>query len=79
MPQEPIALGIRLVLNLGRTPVPHSSSARERLICALNSTARNMLTTQDGVVAAKKSPLLALDAQDSTLHEPGSETSAVST
>jgi hypothetical protein len=38
-----------------------------------------MFTTQAGEVAAKKSWLLAADAHDSTLQEPGSLTSAVST
>jgi len=59
--------------------VVHSSSARARLNYVLTSTGRNMLTTQVGVVAAKKSWLLADDTHDSTLQAPGSLMSAVST
>ena len=68
-----------LVLSLGATPVPHSSSTRERVNCALTSTGRNMLTTQAGDTEAMTSWLLADEIQDSTLHDPTSDTSAVST
>ena len=68
-----------LVFTLGNTPVPHSPSARKRENCALTSTGRNMLTTQAGETDAMTSWLQADEIQDSTLHDPGSDTSAVST
>ena len=78
-PHEPIELGTMLVLNLGLAAVPHSSSAWVRLNCALNSTGRPRSTTQEGATEAMRSRLLAEETQDLTLHEPGSDTSAVST
>jgi hypothetical protein len=66
-------------LNFGIAVVVQTSSARARLICVLTSTGRKIFSTQVGVVAAKKSWLLADDTQDSTLQAPGSLTSAVST
>ena len=47
--------------------------------CALTSTGRNMLTTQAGDTDAMTSWLAADEIQDSTLHDPSSDTSAVST
>jgi len=78
-PNLPMPLGIRLVLNFGAIEVPHSPSARERWICALSSTARPRPTTQEGLVIARKSWLLAQESHDSTLQLPTSPTSAVST
>ena len=79
MPHDPIAVGTRLVLSLGETAVPHSPSLRVRWNCALTSTGRVRLTTQAGDTDARKSRLSAEETQDSTLQEPTSETSAVST
>ena len=79
MPQLPISVGTRLVLIFGAMPLVHSASARVRMSCELSSIGRNTSTTHVGVVAAKKSRLLAVEIQDSTLQAPGSLTSAVST
>ncbi|MGB9318512.1 MAG: hypothetical protein WCB62_26355 [Pseudolabrys sp.] len=79
MPQLPIAVGTKLVLIFGAMPLTHSASARVRMSSELSSMGRNTSTTQVGVVAAKKSWLLAVETQDSTLQAPGSLTSAVST
>src|SRR6476661_9157052 len=68
---EPMPPCLSWVLSFGVTAVPHSSSERVRLNCALTSNAR--ATTQAGATDAMKSRLAANDAHDSTLHDPGSE------
>src|SRR5262245_17542130 len=79
-PNDPIALGMILVLALGARPVVHSSSVRERKYAALNSNGwPTTSTTQDGLPTPMKSWLLAYESQVSTLHEPAAETSDVST
>src|SRR5262245_4259523 len=78
-PNEPIAVGMILVLALGARPVVHSSSVRERKKAALNSTGLPTSTTQDGLPPPMKSWLLAEETQVSTLHEPVAEISDVST
>jgi len=75
----PIALDIRFTLNLGVAAVSHSPPERERLNWALSSSGLTKGTEQAGLTAPMKSLLLANDAQDSTLQDPASETSTVST
>jgi hypothetical protein len=77
--QLPIPPGTMLVFTLGVTAVTHSPSKRARKNCALSSTGRDRSTTQAGETAATKSWLPANETQDSTLHDPTEETSAVST
>ena len=78
-PGFPITLDTRLTFAFGVTAVAHSSSARERLNCALSSSGRTNGTEQVGLAAAKKSRLLAQESHDSILHAPASEISTVST
>src|SRR6266446_469309 len=72
-------VGTRLVLALGTMLVLQSPSLRNLLVSRLSSTGLRISTTQEGLATAEKSVLVAADIQLSTLHDPVSEMSAVST